>query len=140
MYRRFATVICRDLRKGTILKREGKYLEILTSLYVQRGVGQGLHVDVMDIQTLKRGKIYLKSDENAETAELDTYQVEVESVDLKHGFLNVSDARSNIINIPLAFASWAKKGAKPGTLLQLITDGEVFVKLSLPLDFKVVRK
>jgi translation elongation factor P/translation initiation factor 5A len=140
MLRTFATVVSKQVRKGAILKVDGRYLEIVSSQYIQRSTGQGLHLEYMDFQTHKRGKLYLKSDETAEVAELETYTVEVESVDHEKGVLKVSDPRSNIVDIPLAFASWAKDGAKPGTLLQLITDGEAFVKLTLPVDLKVVRK
>jgi len=137
--RRFATVACRDLTKSDVLKRNGKYLEILSSSYVQKGEGQGMHIEFMDLQTHKRGKLHFKSSESAETTQLDSYPVEIESLDTAKGIITVSDSRHNRFQIPLGFASWAKQGVKVGTLLNLILEGDSFVKLSLPSDLKISR-
>ena len=119
--------------------RDGKYIEVINASYTQKGSGQGMHLEFMDFQSHKRGKWHLNSAESADTATVDTYQVEVERVDLTAGTLTVSDARHNKIDIPLAHAPWAKSGVAAGTLLRLILDGEKFVKLCLPSDFKISR-
>jgi translation elongation factor P/translation initiation factor 5A len=137
--RRFATIASKEIRKGDILKRNGKYIEIISAGYTQRGEGQGMHLEFMDLQTHKRGKWHLKSTETTEAVILDTYQVEVEHVSLDNGLITVSDSRHQKIDIPLAHAQWAKNGVAVGTLLRLILDGEKFVKLCLPSDFKISR-
>lgn len=139
MFRHFGTLVSKEISRGAVIKRNEHYLEVLSARYVQRGEGQGMHLEFMDVQTHKRGKLHLKSTETAEKAELDSYPVEVESFDKARGMLVLSDARHNRIDIPVAFATWAKEGVKTGTLLNLILDGEKFVKLTLPADVKVTR-
>jgi len=80
--------------------------------------------------------MHLKSSDTAEKAALDSYQVEIESIDIKQGRLTVSDSAHHRLEIPFVHAPWAKSGAKVGTLLKLILDGEKFIKLTPPVDFK----
>ena len=139
MFRHFATLVSREISRGDVIKRNDHYLEVLSARDVQKGEGQGMHLEYMDMQTHKRGKLHLKSTESAEKADIKSYPVEVESFDSSKNVLLISDARHNRIEIPAAFASWAKSGVKAGTLLNLILEGENFVKLTLPVDVKVTR-
>ena len=132
IHRYFGTIASRDIIKGTVLKRNDHYMEVVSTNWIPCRDGQGMHLELLDVQTHKRSKLHLGLKDTAEEVSLDSYPVEIESLDLSNQTLNVSDTRHNIVKIPLAFAQWAKSGVKPGTLLNMVLHGETFIKLSKP--------
>ena len=136
----FATCSGREIFKGTILKRQSRYLEVLSIYHIQRGEGQGSHIDYMDLQTHKQGKIHLSSKDTLETVELSPYEVETEKADLQKGVLVVTDSQYEKIEVPLGCAPWARTGVSAGIRLSILLDGDTFVKLTLPTDLKVSKR
>ena len=137
MIRFFTTCVGREISKGDILKRQSRYLEVLSIYHVQRGEGQGSHIEVLDVQTHKQAKIHLSSKDTLETVDLTPYEVETERIDTKRDVLIVTNSQYEQIEVPLGFASWARAGVSPGIKLKILLDGQNFVKLTLPTNLKI---
>ena len=133
----FATLTGRELEKGQIIKRGLRFLEILSLNHIQRGEGQGTHIEALDVQTLGHCRIHIKSKETVNTAELSSIDVEVESFDRKKDFLIVSTSNYERLEIPSSFAPWAKGGVCAGVRLKIVMDEDKFVKLTLPVNTQI---
>lgn len=122
--------------KGTVIHHKNRYLEVLSSLHIQRGEGQGTHVEFIDLQTFKRGKLHARKGEEFPTVELTHLEVEMSSVSETQ--VTVVDRKYQPIEFPITLAPWAKSVAR-GTQMQLVMAEGNFVRLSPPADLKFIK-
>ena len=124
------------LAKGATVQHKGRYLEVLSCLHIQKGEGQGTHIEFIDLQTFKRGKLHAKKGEEFPTVDLTHFEVELVEVTASHA--RVADRSYQQIDIPINLAPWTRAVAQ-GTQLQLLMEGDNFVRLSPPCDLKFVK-